>query len=420
MLKKDCPAVNSGDAVPFASAAVASVSTFLLAQARPPHVWEAVEKAAVAVSHRQGKWGVDGAWSYEFSKLGYAGAATSHSGATPQVGVGSDGGTNDNHDGPDNNSSVKRRDVLKDSFDRVLRSRGSGTTFRVLDLGSGGGDWLLQARRQLEEKHIRESLTVYIHGVTGDALPSGVGAKIPSKMKKGVSVEVAHFQQIGIETFPLLLGEDTFSGSEEQRIDFKQTVEKVILGGDLQKRTYDLIVSSWTFCHLIDPLATLELWSNALAVEGELYVNDIDFSVLFDGEHTVADLASTQNRRENALKDSAGVARPEDHHSKSAREARSFNSNQDACWESDPETRMERAFAAVKRQGEIDHTFSIEFVFDDEDYRTAVKVRRMSAAPIRFAPVVGYTYLDNVDGDKTLLDSSGRPVYKILLQRGVD
>ena len=61
---------------------------------------------------------------------------------------------------------------------------------------------------------------------------------------------------------------------------FAQTVEKALSSVP----GYDVIVSSWTFCHLLDPLTTQELWSNALAVGGELYLNGIDFFVLFEGE----------------------------------------------------------------------------------------------------------------------------------------
>merc|ERR1719215_2256028 len=123
------------------------------------------------------------------------------------------------------------------------------------------------------------------------------------KLKKGALVEVAYFQQIGIETFPLLLGDDTNRGSEDQRIRFARKIETLLAGGDLERERgveqegYDLIVSSWTFCHLIDPLATLELWSNALAVEGELYVNDIDFSVFFESEGSrTADITSSNTQ----------------------------------------------------------------------------------------------------------------------------
>jgi hypothetical protein len=41
------------------------------------------------------------------------------------------------------------------------------------------------------------------------------------------------------------------------------------------------------------------------------------------------------------------------------------------------------------------HAFSIEFVYDEQDYRTAVKVTRLSAAPIRLSPVVGYCFVDD-------------------------
>ena len=50
---------------------------------------------------------------------------------------------------------------------------------------------------------------------------------------------------------------------------------------------FDLIVSSWTWFHLGDPLATLELWANHLAVGGSMFVNK--FRVAFDGAFDVAD-----------------------------------------------------------------------------------------------------------------------------------
>jgi len=101
-----------------------------------------------------------------------------------------------------------------------------------------------------------------------------------------------------------------------------------------------------------------------LAVGGELYVNDIDFSAKFD---------------DDALADHSS-------------------------WEMDPERRMQRAFAAITRKAESDHAFSIEFFYDEAEYRTAVRVKRTSAAPVRFTPVVGYG---------PLVDNFGRPVYRI-------
>lgn len=386
------------------------MTTLLLAQNRPQAVSEVVEKAAVAISRRQGDWGVDGAWSYDFSKLGYACAATSHSGAKPELGIDGDFGTHDVHRDSHNSSCAsKRSDVLKDSVDRVLhRSQGGGEALRVLDLGAGSGGWLLQARRELEKNKTRgESPTIHLHGVTGDALPSEVRAMKPSKVKKRDSVEVGHFQQVSIEMFPLRLGSDSHCGSEEQRIQLAWMVDTVLAAGDLkcersgEKRGYDLIVSSWTFCHLIDPLATLELWSNALAVEGELYANDIDFSVLFAGEGTFTDLTTSHGRE-----DSTEVARPREQH-------RESGDNRCVFWERDPERRMEHAFEVLNRKGEDDRAFSIQFVYDDKDYRTAVKVTRISAAPVRFAPAVGYSCPDDERGEDPLFDGGGRPVYRV-------
>ena len=86
------------------------------------------------------------------------------------------------------------------------------------------------------------------------------------------------------------------------------------------------MVSSWTFCHLVDPLATLELWANALRVGGRLYANDVDFSVLFAGEAE--------------------------------------------GWELEPEARMHRAFAALHKEGPAEEAFAVDFAFDAAEYRT--------------------------------------------------
>ena len=148
---------------------------------------------------------------------------------------------------------------------------------------------------------------------------------------------------------------------------FARAVEAAaLIGGSAD---YDLIVSSWTFCHLIDPLATLEFWSNALAVGGELFLNDIDFSVLFEGESA-------------------------------------------AEWEKDAESRMARAFERLSAKGkDVDGAFRVDFVHD-ADFRTAVKVTRLSGAPIRYAPVAAY-YMDESTG-ASVLDSAGRPVYLVV------
>eukprot|EP01052_Picozoa_sp_SAG31_P038206 SAG31_NODE_5061_length_2765_cov_3.097899_4_plen_207_part_00 len=178
----------------------------------------------------------------------------------------------------------------------------------------------------------------------------------------------ALFQQVGIETFALRLGGVAdVPAVEEQRVRFARAIEATALTGGCAG--YDLIVSSWTFCHLIDPLATLEIWSNALAVCGELYLNDIDFSVLFGGESA------------------------------------------EAC-ENDSESRMARAFERLNAKGkDVDGAFRVEFVHDD-DFRTAVKVTRLSGAPIRFAPVAAY-YTEESSG-APLSDGAGRPVYQVV------
>ena len=62
--------------------------------------------------------------------------------------------------------------------------------------------------------------------------------------------------------------------------------------------------------------------------------------------------------------------------------------------------------------------FFADFV-NDADFRTAVKVTRLSAAPIRFAPVVRYCSVDDgcERGDAPLFDSgTGRPPLRRLLQ----
>jgi len=68
---------------------------------------------------------------------------------------------------------------------------------------------------------------------------------------------------------------------------------------------------------------------------------------------------------------------------------------------------MQCAFALLGAKGEAEHAFSVEFLYDDTDYRTAVKVTRTSAAPIRFSPLVGY------QRHSSYSDGYGRPVYRI-------
>ncbi len=317
----------------------------LLAQTRPKTVSASVEKAAIAISRRRGEWGVDGTWSYDFSEFGYACSATSHSGAEPKLG-----------DSNTEASGSVRGDVLNAALDRVLRA--GSTAFRVLDLGAGSGGWLLQAKKELEQADCgRSPVVIHLHGVTGD-----------TTISDSLGADTALFQQVAIETFPLRLGGGADTPAvEEQRVRFARAIEEEALTGG--STGYDLIVSSWTFCHLIDPLATLEIWSNALAVCGELYLNDIDFSVLFEGESTLA-------------------------------------------WQKDSETetRMARAFERLNAKGRhVDGAFRVEFVHDN-DFRTAVKVTRLSAAPIRFAPVVAY-YMEESSG-ASLSDTAGRPVYQ--------
>lgn len=357
-----------------------------LAQSRPQAISESVEKAAVAVSRRQGEWGVDGAWSYDFSEFGYACAATSHSGAKPdELGTSCGTSTGDAHD--ESHRSSERGDVLKAAFDRVLRA--GNADFRVLDLGAGSGAWLAQARKELREHESgrggarRSPVAIHLHGVTGDALPSEIRA-VPSQVRADSDVKVAYFQQVGIETFPLRLGAgaDITAGAEEPRAQFARTVEAALAGGP----GYDLIVSSWMFCHLIDPLATLETWSNALALGGEIYLNDIDFLVSFEDESAALFCLPPHSHTEgeDARGDSTGGAAA-------------------SLLERDPEKRMARTFEALNAKGAgVDGAFSLEFIYDEEDYRTAVKMMRLTAAPIRFAPVVGY---------HGCMDSGGRLVY---------
>merc|ERR1711865_545623 len=96
---------------------------------------------------------------------------------------------------------------------------------------------------------------------------------------------------------------------------------------------YDLIVSSWTFCHLVDPLATLEIWSNALAIQGELYVNDIDFSVWFDSE---SDALTSPLTQQEDVEDS--TRRLLQGQFSASHDVQSVD-NRAPVWESDPEKR---------------------------------------------------------------------------------
>mmetsp|Transcript_11904 Transcript_11904/g.32183 ORF Transcript_11904/g.32183 Transcript_11904/m.32183 type:complete len:432 (-) Transcript_11904:92-1387(-) len=414
----------------------------LLAQRRPKTVSESVHKSAIAVSLRRQVWGVDGVWSYDFSKLGYA---CESSRAETELSVTSAQVHGDSRSGGVAGASASRC-VLKASLQRVLRA--GGAAFRVLDLGAGSGGWLLQAKKELEERltqgtnispedncclgfgaaegggrrgpgrrsalprHTRSmpgapsrrrgsrgsgvcfpQPVIHLHGVTGGADSFAV----PSGVTGGV-FEVAHFQQVGFELFPPRLGEAI--NLREQRALFARTVQLALAACDGEssgKPGYDLIVSSWTFCHLSDQLGTLEMWSDALAVEGELYVNDIDFWVLFEGESAGAVPLSGKED----VEDSTGAAaappwrEPQDSDVDVAHEVGDF------FWKFDTEGRMKRTFELLNTKGMQDGAFSIEFV-TDEHSRTAVRVKRLTSAPIRFFPVVGYC-----------VDDGEHPMYRV-------
>lgn len=252
-------------------------------------------------------------WSYDFSTLGYACATTLHAGAKL-----SDSGT-DSH-------GSNRVDVLMAAFDRMVPSGNS--VLRVLDLGAGSGSWLSQARKELEgmakgvggrRRGPWSSANIHLHRVTGDALSSEIRAD-------GVEL----FQRVGIEVFPPQLGSAAGTAPMVDIQRFAQTVETALEGGP----GYDLIVSSWTFCHLIDPLATLEIWSNALAVGGELYLNDIDFLVMLEGDSPASTEGTQSQKPLNARAADAGIAN----------------------LEMDPEKRMQHAFDALNAKGaDLDH-----------------------------------------------------------------
>lgn len=112
-----------------------------------------------------------------------------------------------------------------------------------------------------------------------------------------------------------------------------------------------------------------------MAVDGELYLNDIDFWVLFDSECA------------------GGVFSPLPQRVHQKHEGDVAQDDGTVFWKSDTERRMERTFEILNTKGIQDGAFSIVFV-TDEDYRTAVKVKRLSSKPIQFSPVVGYSVDD--------------------------
>lgn len=113
-----------------------------------------------------------------------------------------------------------------------------------------------------------------------------------------------------------------------------------------------------------------------------LYVNDIDFFVLFEGESSAA--TSPHSGEEGG---GGGGGAP---------------------WEDEPEMRMARAFALLNA---MDDAFSVDFVYDEEEFRTAVKVTRLSAARIRFAPVISYHSVGDGQSGAPRLDYKGRLYY---------
>jgi len=115
---------------------------------------------------------------------------------------------------------------------------------------------------------------------------------------------------------------------------------------------FDVMVSSFTWLHLGDPLATLEMWANHLAEGGSIFINQ--FRVAFEGEFDAGhDVGDDSARWARALAMRDGLA----HMDRAQGAERNYEL---------------RFWAAMEADGQV---------------FTALHLRRLSARPIRFRGV---------------------------------
>ena len=279
---------------------------------RPSPSAAAVKERLELDQHPKWKWGVDGNWSYSFGPFGVAGERSASSflaqrdrppveeATYPASAV----------------SSVPPVDILEALI--MSKSPAESKQLCILDIGCGKGQWLAS-----------EALNCARRGHA--AAWCGVTGSDSSFRREGLpGVDVQVLPRVAMET--------------------AEAVDKAIASFGLGP--FDVMVSSFTWLHLGDPLATLEMWANHLAEGGSIFINQ--FRVAFEGEFDAGhDVGDDSARWARALAMRDGLA----HMDRAQGAERNFEI---------------RFWAAMEADGQV---------------FTALHLRRLSARPIRFRGV---------------------------------
>lgn len=239
------------------------LSAPLMCLARPPNVKGAVDASFAAERSRGGMWGVDGAWSYDFlgSFAGPSSCGESRRQWLADLSEAMAARASRRVEFP-----TPPKDILEETFQRLEAlhdgqdAKGIQRVVRILDVGCGKGEWLANACKNFDINRFRNLQPIW-RGVTGGReRPLNEGAP-------RLFVDCSHDLR-SIEA-PVLVIQNT---KIEELDALPRSILPNFLGGTLRDG-YDLIVSSWTWRHISDPIGTLELYANLLAVDGELHVN---------------------------------------------------------------------------------------------------------------------------------------------------
>jgi hypothetical protein len=139
------------------------------------------------------------------------------------------------------------------------KAKDSKETIRLLDFGSGDFSWPLTIARYIKENRKNKNIKFEIVGVTGEI---SIGPKKIEEYQR-------EFAQEGI-TLTLL-----------EKIEI-ESIDKILKPG------FDLIVSSWTLRHLVDPLGTIWRLYNLLNPNGLLLAEG--FYLYLEGDGPVVKL----------------------------------------------------------------------------------------------------------------------------------
>lgn len=107
--------------------------------------------------------------------------------------------------------------------------RENGDALRILDFGSGAFDWPITVANYLRDKHSDKNIQIEIVGVTGERALTDEQIRTLQNDFADSGIKLTLLQEVEIES-----------------------IDKILQSG------FDLIVSSWTLRHLVDPLGTLE------------------------------------------------------------------------------------------------------------------------------------------------------------------